>query len=175
MIEILRLNHRIGRDPRISTHVALTARAFGASKIYYSGQKDGSLEESVNKITQNFGGPFEIEYVKEDLKLLREKKKEGYCIVHLTMYGKDFREVKTKLKKKEKIIIIVGGEKVEGEFYNIADYNLSITNQPISEISALAVFLYDLGSFDTEFINAKLKVIGQEKGKLLKKLNPELS
>ena len=44
IIEVLRLSHRIRRDVRLSTHVALTARAFGASKIYYSGQHDSSLE-----------------------------------------------------------------------------------------------------------------------------------
>ncbi len=44
MIIVLRLNHRIGRDPRISTHVALTSRAFLADKICYAGQKDSSLE-----------------------------------------------------------------------------------------------------------------------------------
>jgi len=38
MIEILRLGHRKKRDARLSTHVALVSRAFGASKIYYSGQ-----------------------------------------------------------------------------------------------------------------------------------------
>ena len=30
-INVLRLDHRIGRDTRITTHVCLTARAFGAS------------------------------------------------------------------------------------------------------------------------------------------------
>ena len=54
MIEVLRLSHRIGRDPRLSTHVILTARAFGASKTYYSGQKDSNLEESVKRICGNF-------------------------------------------------------------------------------------------------------------------------
>ena len=33
MIIVLRIGHRIGRDKRITTHVALVARAFGANKI----------------------------------------------------------------------------------------------------------------------------------------------
>ena len=33
-INVLRLDHRIGRDTRITTHVCLTARAFGASKVW---------------------------------------------------------------------------------------------------------------------------------------------
>jgi tRNA (cytidine56-2'-O)-methyltransferase len=33
MITVLRIGHRLGRDKRITTHVALVARAFGANKI----------------------------------------------------------------------------------------------------------------------------------------------
>jgi len=33
MITVLRIGHRISRDKRITTHVALVARAFGADKI----------------------------------------------------------------------------------------------------------------------------------------------
>ena len=33
MIIVLRIGHRIGRDKRITTHVALVARAFGANEI----------------------------------------------------------------------------------------------------------------------------------------------
>ncbi len=34
VIEILRIGQRLVRDDRVTTHVALVARAFGASKIY---------------------------------------------------------------------------------------------------------------------------------------------
>ena len=33
-IEVLRIGQRVIRDDRVTTHVALVARAFGASKIY---------------------------------------------------------------------------------------------------------------------------------------------
>ena len=33
-IEVLRIGQRVVRDDRVTTHVALVARAFGASKIY---------------------------------------------------------------------------------------------------------------------------------------------
>lgn len=169
MIEILRLNHRIGRDPRISTHVALTARAFGASKIYYSGDKDSKLEESINKLTKKFGGPFNIEHIKDEIKLIKDKKNKDFYIVHLTMYGKDFRNYKNKLKNKN-LLVIVGGEKVEPEFYNISNFNLSVTNQPISEVSALGVFLYEIHGYKENFTNTKISIIGKERGKFIKKL-----
>jgi len=164
MIEILRLNHRILRDKRVSSHVALTSRAFGASKIWYSGQHDSSLEESIYKIVSKFGGPFDIEYLKDPIKLIKDKKKEGYLIVHLTVYGKDFKTFKI---KNENLLIIVGGEKVEPEFYELANSNLSVSNQPISEISALGIFLYEFFGYK-DFKDAKVKVIGQERGKLVK-------
>jgi tRNA (cytidine56-2'-O)-methyltransferase len=37
MITVLRLDHRVGRDTRITTHVCLTSRAFGADKVILSG------------------------------------------------------------------------------------------------------------------------------------------
>jgi len=51
MITILRIGHRISRDKRITTHVALVARAFGAEKIYID-QKDTKIEE---KFSNNNG------------------------------------------------------------------------------------------------------------------------
>ena len=44
MIEVVRLSHRLPRDIRITTHCALTARAFGATKFIYGGQKDKGCE-----------------------------------------------------------------------------------------------------------------------------------
>ena len=46
MINVLRLGHRIGRDKRITTHVALVARAFGADKILID-TEDRKTEEIV--------------------------------------------------------------------------------------------------------------------------------
>ena len=91
MIEVLRLSHRIRRDIRLSTHVALTSRAFGASKVYYSGQKDSSLEDSIKKLN------FPIEYTKSPKKLIKESRS---TIIHLTMKGDDYKKIIPKLKIK---------------------------------------------------------------------------
>jgi len=164
-IEILRLNHRIARDKRISTHVALTARAFHASNLYYTGEKDREMEESVNKVTNRFGGKFKIEHLENEIKLIESKIKEGFEILHLTMYGVSFKNIKL---KSDKLLIIVGGEKVEPHIYKMANYNISVTSQPISEVSALGILLYDLVGIKDEFINSKIKVIPSERGKFLK-------
>ena len=44
-IEVLRLGHRRGRDPRITTHLALVSRAMGVSKFLLSGDEDEKLFE----------------------------------------------------------------------------------------------------------------------------------
>ncbi|MBS3155200.1 tRNA (cytidine(56)-2'-O)-methyltransferase [Candidatus Woesearchaeota archaeon] len=170
MIEVLRLDHRIHRDPRISTHLALVSRAFGCSKIYYSGDKDSGMEETVNKVTDEFGGPFEIEHVKDEFKFIREKK--NFKIVHLTVYGLSVQNEISKIKKFDNILIIVGGSKVPGEIYQLSDFNISVTNQPHSEVSSLSIFLdkyFDSQELEKKFKNAKSIIIPQEKGKLVKK------
>ena len=168
MIEVFRLNHRIGRDPRISTHFFLTARAFGASNGYYSGERDKSLEESINKIVNKFGGNFKIEFIENDIKFIENKKKNNFKIVHLTMYGKPVQERIKAIKKSKNILTVAGGEKVEPVFYNISDYNIAITNQPHSEVAALCNFLdfyFDRKELYKEFENPKVKIIGKDKGK----------
>ena len=167
MIIVLRLNHRIARDPRLSTHVALTARAFLADKLYYSGQKDSSLELSLNKVTEKFGSSFTIEYLQDPLKFIKENKPK-FKIVHLTCYGLNVQDKVNEIRKNKNLIIIIGGEKVEPIYYNLADYNISITQQPISEVSALAIFLHLLNNgkeLKNEFKNAKNKIIPMERGK----------
>ena len=42
-IEVLRLGHRMGRDPRITTHLALVSRAMGAKKFVLAGDEDDKL------------------------------------------------------------------------------------------------------------------------------------
>lgn len=167
MIEVLRLGHRILRDKRTSTHVALTSRAFGASKIYYSGQKDKDMEGTINRVTERFGGPFEIEYIKNYINLIKQKKKENFKIYHLTMYGVDFTKYNYDIK--DNIFVIVGGEKVEGVVYDLSDFNLSVSNQPISEVSALGIFLYKINGV-ADLKGGKVKIVPRKKGKLLKEI-----
>ncbi|MBU0898813.1 MAG: tRNA (cytidine(56)-2'-O)-methyltransferase, partial [Nanoarchaeota archaeon] len=73
-----------------------------------------------------------------------------------------------KIPKNKNLLILVGGEKVPGEVYQMADLNIAVTNQPHSEIAALALFLdmYFSGKeLDKKFTKAKLRIIPQEKGK----------
>ena len=171
-IEVLRLSHRIRRDPRLSTHVALTSRAFLASKIYYSGDKDSSLEVTINNVTKQFGGDFEIEYIEDSIKLIKEKKNENFLAVHLSVYGLTLNSILKKINRNKKILVIVGGENVQPEIFQLADYNISVTQQPISEVSALAVFLHELlegREINAKFKNPKIQITPSERGKKIKK------
>ena len=144
MIVVFRYGHRIFRDKRITTHVALVARAFLANKIIYCGDKDECLEKSVEKLKKNFGGEFEIEYCKNWEEKIIELKNSGFKVVHLTMYGQVLMEKKEELKKEQRIVVFVGSQKVPSKIYKIADYNISITFEPHSEVAALAIFLNEI-------------------------------
>ena len=59
-------------------------------------------------------------------------------------------------------MIVVGAEKVPGDVYGLADYNVAVGNQPHSEIAALALFMDKLQegkSLMHEFKGGELKII----------------
>jgi len=173
-IIVFRYGHRLERDKRITTHCALVGRAFSAEKMIYCGQEDPNIQKNVEGINKRFGGNFAVEYVKNWQKKLEELKKE-YTIVHLTMYGlelNDFISENNKKKSTGNICIVVGSEKVPPFVYQIADYNVSVTNQPHSEVAALAICLDRLNpdylkkSFvDKHFKNGLLCIKPNNKGK----------
>ncbi len=168
MICVLRLGHRIERDKRLSTHCGLVARAFGAQKLVYTGQKDSGLEESINSVTKGWGGPFTIEHTESARKLIKDW--EGKS-VHLTVYGIPVKKKIRTLRKIRNLLIVIGGEKVPPEVYQECDWNVSVTSQPHSEVASLAVFLHEYfrgKELGKKFRNAGKKVIPQERGKKLR-------
>jgi tRNA (cytidine56-2'-O)-methyltransferase len=150
----------------LSTHVALTARALGATGIIYTGDKDISLEESIQKVVSNWGGFFKIKHAES---WRNEISKWNGTVVHLTMYGLPVQEVITGIKEtNSNLLIVVGGAKVPGEIYNLVDWNVAITSQPHSEVSALAVFLHEFfggTELEKEYKNARKHIIPHEKKK----------
>ena len=155
--EVLRIGHRPERDKRITTHVALTARAFGASKIYIS-NPDSRVINSVEEVVSKFGGDFKISSTSNPKKVVKDS---DSLIVHLTMFGLSIDEKLKEIKKEEKdILFIVGAEKVPPWVFELADYNISIGTQPHSEVAALAIAMNSLHfeSYNKEF-KGKLSVI----------------
>ena len=136
MITVLRLGHRPARDKRVTTHVALTARVFGADAVLVS-TRDPVLERTVRNVVRRFGGAFRIQTGVPWRRTLQEWNGSK---VHLTMYGLPMEDVLSHIPR-ENLLIVIGAEKVPREVYDLVDFNVAVGNQPHSEVAALAVFL----------------------------------
>ncbi|MGQ9543346.1 MAG: tRNA (cytidine(56)-2'-O)-methyltransferase [Candidatus Bathyarchaeia archaeon] len=169
---VLRWGHR-PRDFRITSHVALTARAFGASGIVLADVRDETVYETVRNVVDRWGGPFSIEMGIPWRSYIKEWRGMGGITVHLTVYGENIQtsDVIDRIRYSGRnILIIVGSRKVPSQFYKpeVSDFNVAVGNQPHSEVAALAVFLdrlFNGEELSREFSNAKLKVSPSKHGK----------
>jgi len=172
-IVVLRWGHRPQRDARLTTHVALTARALGASGLLLSDTVDKKIKETTEKVTRNWGGKFFFEMETAWKKAVREWKAKGGIVVHLTAYGENIQtsDVLHRIRNSGKnVLLIVGSQKVPKEFFSnaVSDFNVSIGNQPHSECAALAVFLdrfFEGKELAKGFKKAKIWILPQERGK----------
>lgn len=167
VIEVVRIGQRLVRDDRVTTHVALVSRAFGAKRIYMT-EVNPEIKDTVEKINKTWGSNFEIVFIDKWKPILKKKKDEKFKIIHLSMYGENINSVEEDLRKEEDLVIVVGAEKVPREIYELADYNVGVGSQPHSEISALAILLDRIQKgkqFEMEFPGAKRKIIPTKNGK----------
>ncbi len=166
---VLRIGHRFFRDNRATTHVCLTARALGADGVIVSDRHDKEVESTVRDMVERFGGSFTVESGRPWRKVIRDWKQEGGQVVHLTAYGLPLPKVIDEIRQaRNNILTVVGSEKMPGEVFKLADWNVSVTNQPMSEIAALAVFLdwYKQHSeFDVDFPEARVRIAPSSAGK----------
>lgn len=165
---VLRLGHRPGRDERMTTHVGLTARALGADRVVLANE-GASRCETIEEITDRFGGPFAVESTDHPLAFIQDW--EG-STVHLTMYGLPIQDVEGDIRTAHRsgtpLLVVVGAEKVAFDVYEAADWNVGVTNQPHSEVAGLAVFLdhlFDGHELDREWVGADRRVVPQAEGK----------
>ena len=152
----------------MTTHVGLTARALGADKVVLA-NRAASRRDTIEDITDRFGGPFEVETTESPINYLDDWEGE---IVHLTMYGLPVREVETEIREHHRegdpLLVVVGAEKVPWDIYEQAAYNVGVTNQPHSEVASLAVFLdrlFEGAELDREWADADRAVVPQAMGK----------
>jgi tRNA (cytidine56-2'-O)-methyltransferase len=144
-----------------------------------AGEQDKSLKNSINKVSEAWGGHFQLEMVPYDewKPVIENWKHEGRKIIHLTMYGENlsifekskiFNELR---KQPSNVVVILGGEKVPGKVFQYSDWNIAITNQPHSEVSSLAIFLdhFLVNALETSFKNSKKQIIPSLKGKKIYK------
>ena len=167
VIEVVRIGQRVVRDDRVTTHVALVSRSFGAEKIFMT-EVNPEIKDTLDKINNTWGGNFVVEFIDNWKSVVKKKKEEGFKIIHLSMYGEKINDVQNQLRKEEKMLVVVGAEKVPREIYELADYNIGVGSQPHSEISALAILLDRIQQgeqFEKVFPDAKRKIIPTKKGK----------
>ena len=163
-VVILRLGHRPLRDKRMTSHVGLVARAFGANGLILT-VADKALVESLKDVSERWGGDFFVKVVSNWR--LYMKRWKG-LIVHLTMYGVPVDEVIDEIRDVESdVLVIVGAEKVPPDVYRRARYNIAVGSQPHSEVAALAVFLdrYFKGRQLGKKFRGKMRVIPSSDGK----------
>lgn len=170
-IAVLRLGHRVPRDGRVTSHVALVARAYGADGIIISGQRDEGLLITINDVVRRWGGPFWAQYRHDWRSVINQWKLKGALILHLTAYGINLPEVIEKIRKEYElrdILIIVGSKKVPAEVFKLADINVAVSNQPHSEVAALATLLdwiFQGKELSKEFKDPEIAIVPQERGK----------
>ena len=173
-IYVLRYGHRPGRDKRVTTHVALVARAFGAHGFILADVVDEIVYRTTMKVLELWGGNMFFEMGVNSVKYCENWKSRGGAIVHLTMYGLHVDEIIDTIKKDPRdLLVVIGARKVPRFFYEIADYNVAIGHQPHSEIAALAIFLdrvYEGKELHFKFENAKLVIVPSPRGKVVKRV-----
>ena len=160
----------------MTTHVCLTARALGADGVIISDVGDRRLSETVERVVSKFGGHFAIETGKPWRRAIDDWRKVGGRVVHLTAYGLPMpRVIGNICSSGANILVVVGSEKVPAELFQVADWNVSVTSQPISEVSALGIFLdwfFNHSRLEWRFENAKLQIIPMERGKRVEEFQP---
>jgi tRNA (cytidine56-2'-O)-methyltransferase len=178
IVVVLRWGHR-DRDKRLTSHVALAARALGASGFILADIKDVKVKETVEKVTARWGGDFHFEMGKPWKKAVKEWRAKNDITVHLTAYGENIQtsDVMQRIKMTGKdVLVIVGSQKVPSRFFTdtVSDFNVAVGNQPHSECSSLAIFLdrfFEGKELSNELAhNAKLKIIPQPRGKMVDKV-----
>ncbi len=103
---------------------------------------------------------------------MHDWKNSGGRIVHLTAYGLPLPMVLDQIRETgQDVLVVVGSEKMPGEVFKLADWNVSVTNQPMSEVGALAIFLdwyQQHREFDLSFPESEMEIIPSRDGKLVK-------
>jgi tRNA (cytidine56-2'-O)-methyltransferase len=135
-----------------------------------------SIKETIEGVVKRWGGSsdFAIEIIEDWEKMVNNWKKQGGKVILLTMYGINIEDIIDQLRKENKVLVIIGAEKVPRKMYDLADYSIAIGNQPHSEIAALAIFLdriFKGKQLKKDFRGAKFKIVPMSRGKMVKEID----
>jgi tRNA (cytidine56-2'-O)-methyltransferase len=135
--------------------------------------EDSHINETVTKITKEWGGTFCFEMGTSWKKAVRDWKNKGGIVVHLTAYGENIQksDVMNRIRIANRdVMLLVGSQKVPGEFYSeeVSDFNVAVGNQPHSECAALAIFLdryFEGKELGNRFDKAHIEIVPKGRGK----------
>ncbi len=129
------------------------------------------MAKAVAGVVRRFGGEFAVSTGTGWRKPIQEWKAAGGQVVHLTMYGLPLGETTPKIATDGRpALVVVGAEKVPGDLYGLADWNVAVGNQPHSEVAALALLLDRLraGTWEGDtFTGARLRIRPSARGKTI--------
>jgi Uncharacterized protein conserved in archaea len=131
----------------------------------------------VARVVEKWGGSFKASYTPDWAGFIRQRKAAGEMVVHLTMYGVGLQHVVEELREAHRsrgLVLVVGSSKVPIEVYELADLNVAVTNQPHSEVAALAValdWIHGGKELDRTYPGAKIVIVPSRHGKLGKQLD----
>ena len=148
--------------------LCMVARAFGASNVTFypeDGKSMKKLERRCRSLNRNWGGAFSAASTKDWKSFVKEKK--NYLKIYLTRYGIPINKIGYQIRTYKNVLVIVSEKEVIKPLYKTSDFNLSITTQPHSCTSSIAVFLHDFyqgRELAMHFENARYKVNPEERG-----------
>ena len=146
--------------------MCLTARALGASEIIFTSSKKEKLVRYAGRLERDWGGVFGVTFNHDYRKVLADANK--YKKVYLTRYGVPLPKLIYSLKTYKNIMLIVSSVQASSKpLHEIADFNISVTDQPHCGAAAIAIFLhefYEGRELAVHFKNSKYKVIPAEHG-----------
>jgi tRNA (cytidine56-2'-O)-methyltransferase len=154
-----------GNDYAGNLDLCLTARALGASEIIFAAKRNARLVRYISTLERKWGGRFRVNFTNNYTEALR--KSMNYKKVYLTRYGMPLNKLTYVLNTYKNIMLIVSPASSSPKLHGIADFNVSVTDQPHCSSAAIAIFLHDFyrgRELAIHFENAKYKVMPKEHG-----------
>ncbi len=152
--------------------LSLITRAFGAANITFSPTNPrikSRLKRHMAQMSRKWGGKFDVEFCNNWLELIKNKR--NYIKIYLTRYGIPLRKMTYRINTYKNILLIATTSESTKAVYTNADFNISISSQPHTCGSSLAVFLHDFyhgRELAMHFENAESKVVPSEHKVIIK-------
>jgi tRNA (cytidine56-2'-O)-methyltransferase len=156
MINVLAMGRS---DYPTSSKLCLTARAFGASEITFIGRRDQRLERYINSVNRKWGGKFKLSFAKSYKDVMDQSQKS--IKIYLTRYGKPLQDHSSTLRTYKSIVLIITPKEKTENVFRDADFNISVSIQPHTGTSAMAIFLHEYykgRELAMHFENAQYKI-----------------